>query len=138
MKTIALISCVSKKLPYPAKACDLYISPLFRLNLAYANKLCADSIYILSAKYGLLDIDAVIEPYDATLNTMPDSQIRVWAQQVVKQIKDNEDVATTHFVLLAGNKYRKYLLPHLLSYEVPLEGLTIGKQLQRLKRLVYE
>jgi len=28
-----------------------------------------------------------------------------------------------HFIIfLAGMKYRKYLLPHLASYEIPLEG----------------
>jgi len=32
-----------------------------------------------------------------------------------------------------GIKYRKYILPHLKSYEIPLEGLGIGKQLAFLK-----
>ena len=48
LKRIVLISCVSKKLPHPARAKDLYVSPLFRLNLQYARKLQPDAIYILS------------------------------------------------------------------------------------------
>ena len=64
MKKIVLISCVSKKLPHPASAQDLYVSPLFRLNLQYARKLQPDAIYILSAKHGLLDLDTEVEPYD--------------------------------------------------------------------------
>lgn len=79
MKKAVLISCVSKKLPHKAKAKDLYISPLFKLNLAYAQSLNPDVIYILSAKYVLLDLDAEIEPYDETLNNISSSQVRAWA-----------------------------------------------------------
>ncbi len=39
-----------------------------------------------------------------------------------------------HFIILAGQKYRQYLLSHLKSYDIPMEGLRIGKQLQYLKR----
>lgn len=39
------------------------------------------------------------------------------------------------FTILAGAKYRKYLMPHLEHAHVPLEGLGIGKQLQRLDAL---
>lgn len=70
MKTIVLISCVSKKLNHAAKARDLYVSPLFKGNLAYAESLKPDVIYILSAKYGLLSQQDEITPYDVTLNAM--------------------------------------------------------------------
>ncbi len=38
-KKIVLISCVSKKLAHRAKAKELYISTLFKLNLKYATQL---------------------------------------------------------------------------------------------------
>ena len=38
MQSIVLISCVSKKLNHKAKAKDLYVSSLFRLNLKYAEQ----------------------------------------------------------------------------------------------------
>lgn len=53
MVKIVLISCVSKKLDHKAKAKDLYTSPLFKYNLKYAEKIGADKIFILSAKYSL-------------------------------------------------------------------------------------
>ena len=82
MKRIALLSCVSKKLDHPAPAAELYTSPLFRLSLAYARQLHPDAIHILSARYGLVDLDEVIVPYDVTLNTMPAAERRAWAQRV--------------------------------------------------------
>lgn len=138
MKTIVLISCASEKLPHKAKAADLYISPLFEKSLQYARRLKSDHIFILSAKHGLLDLDQVIEPYDLTLNPMPVAQVKAWAIRVLGQLKQRADLRNDHFIFLAGVKYRKYLAPHLASYAIPMEGLTIGKQLQYLTRKNHE
>lgn len=132
MRKIILISCVSKKLSHKASARHLYISPLFKKNLAYAQRLNPDAIFVLSAKFGLVDLDQEIEPYDLTLNTMSADQIKVWAVRVLTQLSERADLSQDHFVFLAGTKYRKYLLPKLNYYEVPMEGLSIGKQLQFL------
>jgi hypothetical protein len=136
IKTVVLISCASKKLPHEAPARDLYTSPLFRYNLAYAQTLDPDHIFILSAKYGLLSPDTVIEPYDLTLNNLRAAGIRQWANDVLGQLRKEADPDRDHFIFLAGEKYRRYLLPHLSSYDVPMKGLPIGKQLQYLKARV--
>ena len=135
-KTIILISCVSKKLPYKAKARELYISPLFCLNLKYAQKLTPSKIFVLSAKYGLVDIDEKIEPYNLTLNSIPYKERKEWAEKVLRQMAGYCDLQKDHFIILAGQKYRQYITPQLPSYEVPMEGLAIGKQLQFLKQRV--
>jgi len=136
MKKIVLISCASKKLPRKSRAKDLYISPLFKLNLKYARTLNPDDIFILSAKHGLLELDKDIDPYDETLNDMYTSEIKTWAVKVSNQIRKKADVNKDYFIFLAGQNYRKYLIPELSFYEIPLEGLAIGKQLQYLKRQV--
>ncbi|MDQ7030699.1 MAG: hypothetical protein Q9O62_13430 [Ardenticatenia bacterium] len=133
MNTIVLVACVSKKLPHKAKARELYISPLFRMNLKYAQRFSPQKVFILPAKYELVQLDEEIEPYDVTLNKMSDRERRNWAAKVVSQLQEHSDLGNDHFVILAGQKYRQYLLPHLRSYEVPLAGLPIGKQLQFLK-----
>lgn len=135
-KRIVLISCASRKLSQRSKAKDLYISTLFKLNLKYAEKLAPDKIYILSAKHGLLSLDQEINPYEQTLNNMPSDELKQWASRVLEQIKRVCSIDETELIFLAGNKYRKYLLPHIKNAQVPLEGLGIGKQLQQLKRLV--
>ena len=132
MQKIVLISCVSKKRPQRSKARELYISPLFKKNLEYALKLAPDKIYILSAKYGLVGLDDEIEPYDLTLNTMSANEIKQWAEGVLRQLSDKADLQNDQFIFLAGAKYRRYLIPHMANTQVPMEGLPIGKQLQRL------
>jgi len=133
VKKIALISCVSKKLSIKARAEDMYVSPYFIYNLKYARKLKPDDILILSAKYGLISLEDEIEPYDVTVNEMGASQRSTWASKVIEQIKAEVDLEKDHFIILAGEKYRQYLIPHFKSYEIPLKGLAIGKQLQYLK-----
>jgi len=134
-KRIVLISCVSQKRPYRAKARDLYVSTLFKLSLKYAEKLAPDEIFVLSAKYGLLSLEQEIEPYEKTLNNMSSSEIKLWANEVLTQIRNICSIEDSEFTFLAGDKYRKYLLPHIKHYRLPLKGLRIGEQLQKLKEM---
>ncbi len=136
MKKIVLVSCVKSKLKYPAKAKDLYTSTLFQSNLQYAYQLKPDAIYILSAKYGLLELDQIITPYELTLNTMTEAEKKGWSRRVLDVLQKKADLKSDLFVILAGMNYRKYLLPELTHYEIPLEGLSFGRQLQELKRRI--
>jgi len=129
---IVLISCTSKKLCQKSKAQDLYVSPLFQKSLQYAKSLNPDKIFILSAKYGLLRLDEEIEPYDKTLNKMVLNEIKEWANSVINQLQIISDLNNDEFVFLAGNNYRKFLLPHIKNYKIPMHGLGIGKQLKWL------
>ena len=94
-KKIILISCASKKLAFKSKAKDLYISPLFRLSLAYAKNLKPDKIFILSAKYRLLDLNDEISTYNETLNNKPVSDIKIWADKVVTELGKTASVTST-------------------------------------------
>lgn len=136
VKKVVLISCVSKKQAVKSIAAELYTSTLFKLNLQYAGKVKPDAIFILSAKYGLITLDDEIEPYDVTLNKMRANERKVWASNILEQLQLHADLRHDHFIVLAGERYRQYLLPHLKSYEIPLKGLPIGRQLQYLKRQV--
>lgn len=131
-----LVSCVKEKLKHLARAEDLYVSPLFRLSLAYARQLAPSLIFILSAKYGLVGLTQEIDPYNLTLNQMPSYAVKEWAARVLAQLRLHADTTTDHFVFLAGARYRRYLTPHLRSHSVPLQGLRLGEQLKYLKGLV--
>jgi hypothetical protein len=139
MSKIVLISCVSKKLPHRAKAKDLYISDLFVKSLAYAHTLHPDRVFVLSAKYGLVNIEEELDPYEQTLNSMPTAEIRQWAETVAEQMRLNGiDFDNDEAVFLAGEKYRRYLLPYFRKASVPMEGLRIGEQLRWLNEKLAE
>lgn len=132
-KKIVLISCASKKLAYKSKAKDLYISTLFRFSLAYAKKLKPDKVFILSAKYGLLNLNDEIATYNETLNNKPVSDIKIWAEKVVFKLGKIANLQNDIFIFFAGKKYREFILPHIKYYKIPLKGLRIGEQLRFLK-----
>ena len=136
MKKIILISCVSKKINQKTIAQNLYISTLFQKNLQYAKSLNPDKIFVLSAKYGLLKLDEEVEPYDKTLNKMRSYEIKEWANSVLSQLQKVVDLNKDEFVFLAGNNYRKFLLPGIKNYKIPMLDLGIGKQLKWLKEKI--
>ena len=136
MANIVLISCVSKKLNKKVKAKDLYVSPLFKFNLRYAQSLKPKNIFILSAKYGLVGLEQMIVPYEKTLNRMKANEIKKWAENIIKQLKKVSNLEKDTFIFLAGEKYREYLIPHIKNYKIPLKGLGIGKQLKWLKNKI--
>jgi len=133
LRTIVLISCASTKLPYRVKAKDLYTSPLFKLSLRYARSLEPDAIFVLSAKHGLVDLEQELEPYDLTLNEMPGEKGEEWAGLVLDRLRSVADLGSDRVVFLAGERYRKHLLPYVSHPEDPMRGLGIGKQMKFLK-----
>lgn len=134
--TIVLVSCVAAKRSEPAAARDLYLSTWFIKARRYAER-CGDTWYVLSANHGLLMPTQTIVPYEMTLNTMSRPQRTAWADRVVQQIAQAVPTANP-VVILAGGRYREYLMPMLeaLGYNVsvPMQGLGIGQQLQWLER----
>ncbi len=133
MKKIALLGCTKRKLPQKAKVKNLYQGSLFKLSLAYGEKLGYEEILVLSAKHGLLELDTEIEPYDLALKNLSDQQVRLWAEEVLKELKERFDLEHDHFIFFAGHEYRKYLIPQMASFEIPMEGLSNGKQLHYLR-----
>lgn len=136
MAAIGLISCVSRKHTRASEAQDLYRSPLFTKARQYIERRCG-TWFILSAKHGLVRPRQVIEPYEETLNTKTRAEREEWAQRIWADLLPHIH-AGDNVVVLAGERYRKHLVPWMTQHgcvvEVPMEGMGIGRQLQWLSR----
>lgn len=71
--TVYVIPCGAEKRLHAAKARDLYVGQMFTNTLRAALNDAAHNdeptrVVILSARHGLLDLDAVIEPYDQRID----------------------------------------------------------------------
>jgi cytoplasmic iron level regulating protein YaaA (DUF328/UPF0246 family) len=90
---------------------------------------------ILSALYGLVDPNAVIEPYDQTLNRLGVEARRAWAAKVMAELRPLAE-QTGRVTFFAGFRYREFLIEPLLklgiSVDTPLEHLRQGEQLASL------
>jgi len=132
--TFILVACAKQKLSQPDVAARLYVSPWFRRASAFAATMGEDW-YVLSAKYGLVGKQEIIEPYEQTLHNESRDWQRAWAQKVMFQVKQSI-LPEAHIVMLAGQVYRRDLTPLLeadgYAVTVPMKGLGIGQQLQWL------
>jgi len=127
MARIALISCTSSKKTYKCAARELYSeSPRFRLAYDFA-KLVADKIFILSAKYGLVLEDMIIEPYNEILKEKSTQERREWGDMVLNELNKVCDVERDEFIVLAGEVYHENLLLHLNHFWLPLKGKRQGE-----------
>lgn len=130
---IAIISCVKTKKQGKLPAKDLYNSPLFKYSYNYT-KVRYDKVYILSTLYGVLEPNDVIEYYELTLNKMNAQQKRQWAYKVATQLK-SKIKPDDKLYYYCGKNYRDNLIKTLPNkYEIPLEGISFGKQLQWYKK----
>ncbi len=134
MKTIVLISCCKKKLRPAAPAEKLYQSPKFRKSLEYAKSLNPDAIYILSAKYHVVELTQPLEWYDDKLQDKNPEEKQKWATKCLETLKGKHDLKHDTFIILAGFEYYHGLLGEngIHNYELPLDGLTHGRALHWL------
>ena len=133
---LVLVSCVAGKKASPAPAKELYVSALFCKIRAYVEHI-GQPWFILSAQYGLVHPDTVIEPYDCTLNGMRTAGRRKWASEVLAQLTPRLGTADS-VTFFAGQRYREFLEQPLrtrgLIVDVPMHGLRIGEQLRWLNQ----
>lgn len=137
-RVIGLVSCSAQKLARLAPARELYCSPLFRLSLAYAERRCA-SVYVLSARHRLVELDTVLEPYEQRLGAARERE--QWGDAVARELVERHggDIAA---LLLAGTEY---VDPIRLGFLItpgarelyiadPLAGLQVGQRLRWLNK----
>jgi len=109
MEKIYLISCSAKKQKFKTKAKFLYDSPLFKKMYQYALTQ-SKTIYIISAKHGLVDPEDYLEPYNLKLSHAGAEYAKIWGKKVVLQLITRNRYKGT-VVVLAGNYYVKHLKP---------------------------
>lgn len=131
--TLLLLACVKEKLPAPAAARDLYVSPLFKKQREYA-ELVGLPWFILSAEHGLVVPDEWLSPYERYLPETPPSFRRAWGNWVVERLELlTANLAGRTIEVHAGATYVDALRAPLASkgasvYE-PLAGLRMGQRL---------
>ena len=121
---IGLIGCSKKKLVGKHLARDLYQGALFQKSLAIAERLNFNMIYILSAKYGLLEIDRYVDSYNDDLTTKDKTERLSWAELVKNKLPAGE------YYYFCGKKYWEFLP----SGSTMLQGRGIGEILSNLNR----
>jgi len=128
---LVIIGCGKDKASHGCAAEKLYTGQHFRACLAAARAMVDDSsIRILSAKYGLLTLDAMVEPYDLTMGEPGSVTIATVAQQSAQQGLRGREV-----IALCPARYAAVIRLVWPWVETPLAGLGIGRQRHALAGL---
>ena len=130
---LLLLGCVKQKLDHPAEARDLYTSPLFRKERAYAEA-AGCPWFVLSAQHGLVHPTTVLAPYDLQLSKTSGDYRRRWGKHVLDQLQDTAaPLAGKVIEVHAGSAYvdaiRDGLIVAGADVVEPLHGLTMGERL---------
>lgn len=129
-----LVACVKRKAAVPMPARELYASPWFQKARECVERK-GQPWAILSAKHSLVWPTEIVAPYEMTLRSMSAPQRRQWADTVMASLAPHLDSVRT-IAMLAGTTYRQLLVPELerrnIEVQVPMEGLSQGRQLQWL------
>ncbi|MFG2358383.1 DUF6884 domain-containing protein [Streptomyces sp. NPDC048521] len=126
---LVVIPCGARKLDHRARAADMYIGSYHRACRRAAEALRPDRLVILSARYGLLDLDDEIEPYDTPHGAVGAVTVGLLRDQA----RTRGIVALDPVVVLGGARHvtlARSVWPHALT---PLSGTRgMGEQLARL------
>lgn len=116
----------------------MYKGELFKKSYRWAKLLHPSKIYILSAKYGLLELDKKIDPYNVTLNSFLKTEKKMWAYKVYKQLQQKGIAKEDKLVFLCGQNYRQYLMRLYPNAICPIKGLSMGNQLKYYNKKIRE
>lgn len=129
---IVIIPCGARKLTHKAMAKDIYIGSYAVMCKRYARSITTDdNIFVLSAKYGLLQMADEIEPYSLTLGQVGCITPEQVKQQAVDMNIDKEDC-----IAIGGKRYTDLCKAVFLNCKTPLQDNVKGgngKQLQWMK-----
>ncbi|KUI22740.1 hypothetical protein AU193_10595 [Mycobacterium sp. GA-1285] len=130
---IILVTCVKSKTARPSAAKDLYISPLFKKQRAYAEK-ARVPWFILSAEHGLVAPDEWLAPYERYLPETPASYRRAWGVWVAARLELLAGPLQDKIIEIhAASAYLEVVRPELEKRDArivdPLEGLQMGSRL---------
>jgi hypothetical protein len=129
-RLLVIVPCGKAKQQVAAPAGELYTGAFHRACLRYARILAIrERILILSGKYGLLELDAVIEPYE--------QRIKPSMSVIVRQQAAERRLLGAAVVALGGADYRAVCRAVWPACATPMAGLGgMGKMLAWLSQQV--
>lgn len=141
MATWALISCSKLKADHPCSVKEMYWpSALFRGAWRVA-KMKGQKALILSAKYGVLLPEQIIDPYDKTLYRMTKQERAEWRTAVLDvlfKLLNPSDKVISYLPRLYAEGIIEALKGKGYEVEEPIAGLGRGQRLKWFKDRLQE
>lgn len=136
MDRVAIIPCTNQKSTVPGPAREVWQGANFQLTLYHAEKYY-DRVFIMSYKYGLIEPDTLIEPYDIDLKTASAAERLEWWWTVREHIKklaeEHPDLIAVYTGKFERNRFlREFVRNGYRRLIIPWESDAIGQRMQKI------
>lgn len=128
-KRLLLLSCSQTKRPGKGKAIEIYDGPAFRVVRKYLDISNGLDVRIISAKYGIISKDALIEYYDEKLTPEKAADYRKRYSNEIKTLR-----STYSDILIYGSSTYQSVFKNV---DINRTEGRIGEQLSQLKKWLY-
>lgn len=134
--TVAIIPCTSQKSEVPGPARDVWTGHHFQLVLAHT-EMFYDRVLVMSYKYGLIDPDYEIEPYDIDIKLVKAAQKLRWWFNLRVDIRALCEWSPLLVAMYTGDVERDRIIREFVRNGVrqvilPFEGLSVGKRMAQV------
>lgn len=133
---VGLVGCGKSKRTTLSLARDLYTGGFTKIGIEWISRNC-ERWYILSAHYGLLDPDHVIDPYEKKITDLTDTERAEWKDRVGEGLAAVPGAGRgVKFLVLAGLEYLASLSIPTNCQVMPVfpGGMPMGRRMQWLKK----
>lgn len=130
--TVGIIPCTNQKSDTPGPAREVWIGAHFQLVLAHA-ELFYERVYVMSYKYGFIEPDFHIEPYDVDMKTAKAADRIRWWFMMRHHIKQLAETKPLLVALYTGTYERDRIMREFVKHGtnqivLPFEGMSIGQR----------
>lgn len=122
---VAVVGCSAIKADTPAHAREFYRSPLFKAALAYAEAR-TKHVVVVSAYYGIVQLDQVLQPYDLKLTALRKRDREDWGARTVDPLTRFNGTPPI-LLLLCGEAYADAILHGAHWHNLPRPMTPMAK-----------
>lgn len=138
MKKIVLLAKSEKTKEYPTTAKNMYWeSHIFRVLYKYA-QIIADEVYILSPRYGVLDVNEIVGGEDEQLEEWSKMRRQKWGHHILIELAKKVNLQNDRFEILTEEIYYESIIKGMNYYRLPLEGRSKMAWIPYVQKLIGE
>ena len=138
MARVIILSDSEKQNKGSMQAKDLFCSNFFKNTYKYASLLNPDYIYIITSKYGIVSQEEIISSYKKDVYSIDKNNLIENNLTFIQDLTNKTNLVEDEFILLCKERHNKLIVPWLINYSCPFEGLSNRKKINKLNSIIFE
>lgn len=128
LRRVCLISCTKSKKNYPCTAREFYSESKNFKEVLDLSEGKYDKVYIVSARYGFVDLTQILNWYDRSLNEFTPEERDAWARLIAANLRLNGITEGYLVDIFANELYCEHLSKILQSYGIKVRCFDMSER----------